>query len=88
MAVLTIEIPDQEMSWLNALAKKQGMTKAELVRFALRSLFEENFIDERPILVSEDAFNTVMDMIDEPLTQEEIEGRRRLAAARMWALPK
>ncbi len=88
MAVLTVEIPDEEMSWLESLAKIQKKTKAEIVRSALRRVFDENFIDRRPILVCEEEFDAIVAMIDRPLTQEQIEGRRRPEAHRMWKLPE
>lgn len=88
MAVLTIKIPDVEMSLLDTLAKTQRRTKTEIVRSALRPVFEENFVDKRPIVVAEDEFNAILDMLDQPLSAEEIEGRKRLEAGRMWELPK
>lgn len=88
MAVLTIKLPDNEMSWLDMLAKTQRRTKTEIVRSALRQVFEENFIDRQPIIVSEGEFNAIIDMLDQPMSIEEIEGRKRLEAARMWKLPK
>ena len=88
MAVLTIKLPDSEMSWLDMLAKTQRRTKTEIVRSALRPVFEENFIDRQPIIVSEGEFNAIIDMLDQPMSIEEIEGRKRLEAARMWKLPK
>lgn len=88
MAVLTIKLPDNEMFWLDMLAKTQRRTKTEIVRSALRSVFEENFIDRQPIIVSEGEFNAIIDMLDQPMSIEEIEGRKRLEAARMWKLPK
>lgn len=88
MAVLTIKIPDVEMSLLDQLAKIQRRTKTEIVRSALRPVFDENFIDKRPLIVAEDEFNAILDMLDQPLTAEEIEGRKRLEARRMWELPE
>ena len=88
MAVLTIKLPDNEMSWLDMLAKTQRRTKTEIVRSALRPVFEENFIDRQPIIVSEGEFNAIIDMLDQPMSIEESEGRTRLEAARMWKLPK
>lgn len=56
MAVLKIRIPDEEISWLDALAKTQGTTKTRIVRSALRSVFEENFLDKKTILLPENQY--------------------------------
>ena len=54
----------------------------------MRPVFEENLVDKRTIVVAEDEFNAILDMLDQPLSAEEIEGRKRLEAGRMWELPK
>lgn len=88
MAVLTNKIPEVEMSLPDTTAKTQRRTKTEIVRSALRPMFEENFVDKRPIIVAEDEFNAILDMLDRPLSPEEIEGCKRLEAGRMWELSK
>lgn len=45
MAVLTIKIPDLEMAMLDAMVKTQRRTKTEIVRSALRPVFEESTSD-------------------------------------------
>lgn len=88
MAVLTIKIPDLEMAMLDAMVKTQRRTKTEIVRSVLRPVFEENFVDKRPLTIAEDEFNAILDMLEQPISAEEIEGRKRLEARRLWELPE
>lgn len=88
MAVLTIKIPDLEMAMLDAMVKTQRRTKTKIVRSALRPVFEENFVDKRPLTIAEDEFNAILDMLEQPISAEEIEGRKRLEARRLWELPE
>lgn len=52
-----------------------------------RRVEEPDRLDRRPIIVSEEEFRAIEKMLEEPLSPEEIEGRRRLEAGRMWELP-
>ena len=49
VAELKIRIPEDEMAWLDVLAKTQGTTKTRIVRSALRKVFEENFLNKKTI---------------------------------------
>ena len=52
-----------------------------------RRVEELDRLDRRPIIVSEEDFRAIEKMLEEPLSPEEIEGRKRLDAGRMWDLP-
>lgn len=86
MAVLTIRIPDEEMSWLDTLAKTQRTTKTQIVRSALRPIFEDSFIDKKTIVLPHDQYQDLVEMIGAPPTQQEVEGRERLASVPDWEL--
>lgn len=86
MAVLTIRIPDEEMTWLDAVAKTQGTTKTQIVRSALRPVFEDNFIDKKQIILPHDQFQALVELSGSPLSTEELEGRRRLKNLPGWDL--
>ncbi|WP_293701950.1 hypothetical protein [uncultured Parasutterella sp.] len=86
MAVLTIRIPDDEMTWLDALSKTLGTTKTQIVRSALRPVFEDNFIDKKTILLPEEQYQALVDLVGSPLTLQEIEGRKRLEKVSGWEL--
>lgn len=86
MAVLKIRIPDEEMSWLDALARTQGTTKTRIVRSALRSVFEENFFSKETILLPEDQYQALVELVGSPLTPQEIEGRKRREKVPDWDL--
>lgn len=51
-----------------------------------RRVEELDRLDRRPIIVSEEDFRAIEKMLEEPLSPEEIEGRKRLEAGRMWDL--
>lgn len=86
MAVLKIRIPDDEMAWLEVLARTQGTTKTQIVRSALRSVFEENFLEKKTILLPEDQYQALVDLVGSPLTRQELEGRKRLEIVPDWNL--
>lgn len=86
MALLTIRIPDNEMAWLDALAKTQGTTKTQIVRSALRSVFKDRFINRKTVLLPKDQFQALVDLAGSPLTLQEVEGRKRLEKAPEWEL--
>lgn len=86
MAVLKIRIPDDEMAWPDALAKRQGTTKTQIVRTALRTFFEENFLDRKTILLPEDQYQALVELVGSPLTPQEIEGRKKLKKVPDWNL--
>ena len=45
-------------------------------------------VDKRPLTIAEDEFNAILDMLEQPISAEEIEGRKRLEARRLWELPE
>ena len=83
MAVLKIRIPDDEMACLEVLARTQGTTKTQIVLSALRSVFEENFLE---ILLPEDQYQALVELVGSPLTPQEIEGRKKLKKVPDWNL--
>ena len=84
MAELKIQIPEEEMAWLDALARTLGTTKTQIVRSALKKVFEENFLDRKTILLPEDQYQALIDLVGSPLTRQEIEGRKRLQKVPDW----
>ena len=86
MAKLTIRISDEELSWLNILAKTQGVTKTQIVRAALQRVFEDAFIDRIPIKLPHEPYQALLEFVGKPFSAEEIEGRKRLAKVQNWEL--
>lgn len=86
MAVLKIRISDDDMAWLEALSRMERTTKTQIVRSALRRVFEENFLDKKTILLPEDQYQALIDVVGSPLTQQEIEGRERFEKVPEWDL--
>lgn len=86
MAELKIRIPDDEMAWLDALAKTQGTTKTQIVRSALRTFFEENFLEKKTIHLPGDKYQALVDLVGSPLTPQETEGRKRFEKVPDWNL--
>lgn len=66
MAVLKIRISDDEMAWLEALSRMERTTKTQIVRSALRRVFEENFLDKKTILLPEDQYQALIDVVGSP----------------------
>ncbi len=81
MAVLKIRIPDGEMACLEVLARTK-----QIVLSALRSVFEENFLEKKTILLPEDQYQALVELVGSPLTPQEIEGRKKLKKVPDWNL--
>lgn len=86
MTVLKIRIPDDEMAWLDALAKTHGTTKTQIVLSARRRVFVESFLDKKMILLPEDQCQSLVDLLGSSLTPQEIAGRKRLEKVPDWNL--
>lgn len=86
MAVLKIRIPDDEDAWLDVLSKTQGTTKTQIIRSALRRIFEESFLDKEMILLPEDQYQSLVDLLGSSLTPQETAGRKRLEKVPDWNL--
>lgn len=63
---------------LRGLGRTQGTTKTQIVLSALRSVFEENFLEKKSILLPEDQYQALVELVGSPLTPQEIEGRKKL----------
>ena len=83
MSVLKIRISDDEAAWLDALARMQG---TQIVRSALRKVFEENFLDNKTILLPKDQYQALVDLVGSPLKSLEMEDRKRLQKVPDWDL--
>ena len=59
---------------LRGLGRTQGTTKTQIVLSALRSVFEENFLEKKTILLPEDQYQALVELVGSPLTPQEIEG--------------
>lgn len=86
MTVLKIRIPDDERAWLDALARTHGTTKTQIVLSALRRVFVESFLDKKMILLPEDQYQSLVDLLGSSLTPQEIASRKRLEKVPDWSL--
>ena len=86
MAVLKIRIPDDELACLEVLAERKARAKRQIVLSALRSVFEENFLEKKTILLPEDQYQALVELVGSPLTPQEIEGRKKLKKVPDWNL--
>lgn len=76
MAKLARRIQDDEMS-----QGKAGVTaKTQTERPALSPVCE----DRKTILMPQEQYQALVDLLDSPLTPEEIKGRKRLEAVPEW----
>lgn len=71
---------------LRGLGRTQGTTKTQIVLSALRSVFEENFLEKKTILLPEDQYQALVDLVCTPLTPQELAGRKRLEKVPDWNL--
>lgn len=85
MAVLKIRIPDDELACLEVLAERKERPKHRSF-YPLRSVFEENFLEKKTILLPEDQYQALVELVGSPLTPQEIEGRKKLKKVPDWNL--
>ena len=52
---------------LRGLGRTQGTTKTQIVLSALRSVFEENFLEKKTILLPEDQYQALVELVGSPL---------------------
>lgn len=86
MALPTIRIPDEGKTRPDALDKTPGTAETQMVRPALRPVFEDSFMDRKTIVLPLSEYQALADLIGTPLTPQEIEGRKRLENVPDWEL--
>lgn len=81
---ISLRLPENEIGMLTILSKELRMTKTEIIRSALRPVFDHYFNQPESIVLNNRAFQALLDEIDSK-PSEEI-ARRKLEAKKyiMW----
>lgn len=81
---ISLRLAEDEIEMLTILSKELRMTKTEIIRSALRPVFDRYFNQPESIVLNNSAFQALLDEIDSK-PSEEI-ARRRLEAKKyiMW----
>lgn len=71
---------------MKTIAKIQKTTEEEIICSALKRLLKEQFIDKKTVVLPENQYQALAELIDKPLTTKEIEGRKKLKETPNWDL--
>lgn len=72
---MTLRLPVEDVQKLNLLAKIRGTTKTEIIRSALAPVLQEAFERDKQIILSDTAFQSILDYLDQG-PSEEIQAKR------------
>ena len=79
MQWISFRIDDLSLQGLDRLAKEGQTTRSQLIGKAVRDYLGKHLYDKRVLKMNAEAFDEFFHSFDEPLTNEEREGRERLA---------
>ena len=80
---ITIQLPEEEIAMLDILAEREGRTRNELIRSALQPLFLKAMVPES-IELSKADFQSFIDAISEPPSEEVLSRRSHLMSYERW----
>lgn len=83
---IKLDLDDEDARKLYLLAHAMHCSEAEVLRSALRQLYDKAVADKRILLPSDEAFDALREALDSPLTEDGRIGRERLKAveASLW----
>ena len=82
---LTVRLPEFTARRLDEVSKSSNLSKTDLILEGLESVFASR-LDRSVTYLSDAQFEAVLDILDNPLSQEAAEGRERLESTTFpWA---
>lgn len=77
---LIVRLPEFTARRLNEVSKSSNLSKTDLILEGLEYVFASRR-DRSVTCLSDAQFETILDALDNPLSQEALEGRQRLESA-------
>ena len=81
---IRLRLPQDEVDMLTILAQRLRVSKSDIIRNALKPLFEENFNNPESIVLSNRDFQSLLDEMHKEPSEEVLKRRRHLQEYALW----
>lgn len=81
---ISLRLPPDEVEMLSILAQRLRVSKSDIIRNALKPLFEENFNKPESIVLSNRDFQSLLDKMQKEPSEEVLKRRRHLEEFSLW----
>lgn len=82
--VISFRLSEDEIEKLGIIAERENCSKTQVIREALRQLFNKHFETQSSIELSDYQFQALLAEMKTPPSKEVAERRRHLMEFRMW----
>lgn len=82
---ISLRLTDDEVAFLTALSEELRMTKSEIIRMALRKLFERYFNQSPKILLSNSGFQNLLDEVEKTPSAQTLKRREKIRKYILWS---
>ena len=82
---ISLRLTEDELAMLLALSEELRMTKSEIIRMALRKLFERYFSKSPKIFLSNSGFQNLLDEIEKTPSAQTLERREEIRKYILWS---
>ena len=82
---ISLRLTEEELAKLLALSEALRMTKSEIIRMALRKLFERYFNQSPKILLSNSGFQNLLDEIEKTPSAQTLKRREKIRKYILWS---
>lgn len=81
---ISLRLKEDELAMLSSLSEELRMTKSEIIRMALRALFDHYFNPSSKILLSNSGFQNLLDEIENTPTAQTFDRREKIRKYILW----
>lgn len=82
---ISLRLTDDEVAFLSALSEELRMTKSEIIRMALRKLFDRCFNQSPKILLSNSGFQNLLDEVEKNPSAQTLKRREKIRKYILWS---
>lgn len=81
---ISLRLPQDEVDMLSILAQRLRVSKSDIIRNALKPVFEDNFNKPESIILSNRDFQSLLDEMQKEPSEEVLKRRRHLEDYALW----
>lgn len=81
---ITLRLPQDEVEMLTILAQRLRVSKSDIIRNALKPVFEDNFNNPESIVLNNRDFQSLLDEMQKEPSEEVLKRRRHLKEYALW----
>lgn len=82
---INLRFTEDELAMLSSLSKELRMTKSEIIRMSLRTLFDRYFNPSPKILLSNSGFQNLLDEIEKNPSTKTLKKREEIRKYILWS---